>query len=212
MDSTLLPVDFKYSGEIIDDEVHRILCQSLPQGAYILSIFDCCHSGTMMDLPFTYILDKNDQVQQIDNRKAAGKALLNAGISAALGDPFGAISQAMQAKKHIMKELNNPAGQRPQQQIQGEGLVAHGNKVTAACCISFTGCRDDQTSADAYIGGRNTGAMSWAFIQTLKRLEGQRPSYVQVLREMRRALMQQYDQVPQLGAGYQMDLNSQFVL
>ncbi|KAJ3028415.1 UNVERIFIED_CONTAM: Ca(2+)-dependent cysteine protease [Siphonaria sp. JEL0065] len=210
MDSTICPVDFKYAGQIVDDDLHRIMCQPLPQGAYFLSIFDCCHSGTMLDLPFTYILDANDQVLQVDNRKAAGKALLNAGLSMALGDPLGAISSAMQAKNFIMKEMNNPTQQ--QQQIQGEGLVAQGNKMTMATCISFTGCRDDQTSADAYIAGRNTGAMSWAFIQTLTRLEGYRPSYVQVLREMRNALRNEYEQVPQLGAGFQMDLNSPFVL
>ena len=33
----------------------------------------------------------------------------------------------------------------------------------------FSGCRDDQTSADASIGGSSVGAMSWAFLETMKR-------------------------------------------
>jgi hypothetical protein len=42
----------------------------------------------------------------------------------------------------------------------------------------FSGCRDDQTSADANIGGMSEGAMSWAFLETMKR--GQGATYVQV--------------------------------
>lgn len=42
----------------------------------------------------------------------------------------------------------------------------------------FSGCRDDQTSADATINGTAEGAMSWAFLETMKRMEN--PSYLQV--------------------------------
>lgn len=42
----------------------------------------------------------------------------------------------------------------------------------------FSGCRDDQTSADASIGGANVGAMSWAFLDTMKK--DQNPTYLTV--------------------------------
>jgi hypothetical protein len=42
----------------------------------------------------------------------------------------------------------------------------------------FSGCRDDQTSADANIQGTSEGAMSWAFLETMKRI--QNPTYIQV--------------------------------
>lgn len=32
----------------------------------------------------------------------------------------------------------------------------------------FSGCRDDQTSADASISGSHVGAMSWSFLQCFK--------------------------------------------
>ena len=32
----------------------------------------------------------------------------------------------------------------------------------------FSGCRDDQTSADASISGSHVGAMSWSFLQCMK--------------------------------------------
>lgn len=34
----------------------------------------------------------------------------------------------------------------------------------------FSGCRDDQTSADASISGTNVGAMSWAFLDTMRKV------------------------------------------
>jgi hypothetical protein len=44
----------------------------------------------------------------------------------------------------------------------------------------FSGCRDDQTSADATIAGAATGAMSWAFMKTMR--ENPEQSYVNVSR------------------------------
>ncbi|KAI9438818.1 caspase domain-containing protein [Lactarius indigo] len=36
---------------IIDNELHEILVKPLPAGCFLLSVFDTCHSGTMLDLP-----------------------------------------------------------------------------------------------------------------------------------------------------------------
>lgn len=87
----------------------------------------------------------------------------------------------------------------------------------------FSGCKDDQTSADAKIQGEPTGAMTWAFLETMKREE--RPSYSQVsgqrnlrvgivltgkqtLKMIRHMLDQSnYSQVPQLSSGLDIDLD-----
>jgi metacaspase-1 len=37
-------------------------------------------------------------------------------------------------------------------------------KASAADVIMWSGCKDDQTSADTSQAGQATGAMSWAFI------------------------------------------------
>jgi hypothetical protein len=42
----------------------------------------------------------------------------------------------------------------------------------------FSGCRDDETSADAQIQGVSEGAMSWAFLETMK--TDPNPTYKQV--------------------------------
>jgi hypothetical protein len=57
MDQTLVPLDFKKfagkDGHIIDDDIHKILVAQLPEGCKLFCLFDCCHSGTMLDLPYT---------------------------------------------------------------------------------------------------------------------------------------------------------------
>ncbi|KAJ9057970.1 Ca(2+)-dependent cysteine protease [Entomophthora muscae] len=53
-DETICPVDYNQSGMIVDDEMNAIMVQPLPPGCRLTAIFDCCHSGTALDLPYTY--------------------------------------------------------------------------------------------------------------------------------------------------------------
>ncbi|KAH8994843.1 peptidase C14 [Lactarius akahatsu] len=41
-------------GIIVDDDINRIMVQPLPQGCRLTAVLDCCHSGTLLDLPFIY--------------------------------------------------------------------------------------------------------------------------------------------------------------
>lgn len=40
-------------------------------------------------------------------------------------------------------------------------------KSSPADVISWSGCKDSQTSADTEVAGQGTGAMSWAFMESL---------------------------------------------
>ena len=55
MDETLIPVDYQKSGHIVDDEVHDVLVRGLPKGVRLTAIMDCCHSESMLDLPYIYV-------------------------------------------------------------------------------------------------------------------------------------------------------------
>ena len=55
-------------------------------------------------------------------------------------------------------------------------------------------------SADASIQGEATGAMSWAFINALKKNPNQ--SYVQLLNSIRDELQGKYQQKPQLSSSH----------
>ncbi|KZV89628.1 hypothetical protein EXIGLDRAFT_721202 [Exidia glandulosa HHB12029] len=51
LDEHIIAVDGK---TILDDELNRALVDRLPDGCKLTAIFDCCHSGTMMDLNFEH--------------------------------------------------------------------------------------------------------------------------------------------------------------
>jgi len=42
------------AGVIVDDRMHELLVQPLPRECRLTAIFDCCHSGTILGLPYLY--------------------------------------------------------------------------------------------------------------------------------------------------------------
>ena len=69
-DQTLMPVDVMTNGDILDDEIFRILLVPLPRGLQLTAIVDCCHSGTIFDLPFEFIGDeKYEDGNEMEFRK-----------------------------------------------------------------------------------------------------------------------------------------------
>ena len=62
----------------------------------------------------------------------------------------------------------------------------------------FSGCRDNQTSADAFIGGTYNGAFSYYFCKHLRDAQGVIPR-AELLKRLRASLKHEnFDQVPQL--------------
>lgn len=55
MNETILPVDFKTAGMMTDDDLSDLVVKGLPEGARLTAIMDCCHSGTGLDLPYTWM-------------------------------------------------------------------------------------------------------------------------------------------------------------
>lgn len=46
-DEALVPRDFQENGMIRDDDLYEILVKDLADGVHLVSLMDCCHSGTM---------------------------------------------------------------------------------------------------------------------------------------------------------------------
>lgn len=112
-DETIVAADMK---QIVDDELSRILVYNLPEGVKLRAVFDSCHSGSVLDMPYIY-------------------------------DSKGAI-------RIENKQMKNT-------------LAKNGRRINA---MMISGCQDDQTSEDAYVGGdvKFEGAMTWGLLQTLR--------------------------------------------
>lgn len=73
-DEVILPVDFRQAGIITDDLMHDIMVKPLPSGCRLTALFDSCHSGTALDLPYVYHSDGRLKGSRIARAHQAEKA------------------------------------------------------------------------------------------------------------------------------------------
>ena len=106
-DEAICPLDFQRNGFITDDWLYDNLVKKLPSDVTLIVLMDCCHSGTIMDLPFIF----KDNVYQVDSKA---------------------------------------------------------NTDSFCKTVLISGCKDEQTSADAYINNSYSGALTWAFNKVLQ--------------------------------------------
>jgi hypothetical protein len=53
-DETICPVDMDTKGMMKDDVLRKNFVDKLPVGCHLTAIFDCCHSGTILDLRYNW--------------------------------------------------------------------------------------------------------------------------------------------------------------
>lgn len=64
LDECLVPLDYKRAGLITDDDLYLSLVKKVPEKCKLFSVLDACHSGTGMDLKYTYVAsEKSDTVK-----------------------------------------------------------------------------------------------------------------------------------------------------
>lgn len=135
-DEVIVPLDHDKVGFISDDLLHNYM-EYLPEQTRFFCLFDCCHSGSILDLKHRYL--GND-------------------------------------KYHLE---NNKSG------IKGN-------------VVMISGCKDNQTSADALIESKWAGAMTSAFLDSLEK-NNYKVTYYYLLDSMRDYLKKNgYTQIPQL--------------
>jgi len=74
-DETLIPVDYMESGQIRDDYIYEHLVKPFPAGARMTCLMDCCHSGTVLDLPYKFKADGSSVKMTKDTVFKFGKLL-----------------------------------------------------------------------------------------------------------------------------------------
>jgi metacaspase-1 len=111
MDETLIPVDYDKKGQIRDDDVYDMLVTKIPAGCHLTVIMDCCHSGTILDLPYL-VKGDNSTIEAVEtgaipsviqpNPNFSGR-LMKLGIELAAMGIQGASAKDIQT--HIMNNV-----------------------------------------------------------------------------------------------------------
>jgi uncharacterized caspase-like protein len=82
------------------------------------------------------------------------------------------------------------------------------NFETGGNVIMISGCKDEQTSADAYINGQSQGAMTWAFLGNLQ----PEITWRKLVENMRFSLKESgYMQIPKISSGRFINMDSKFL-
>ncbi|KAK0639722.1 peptidase C14, caspase domain-containing protein [Cercophora newfieldiana] len=211
LDDTICPIDFAENGQITSDVLHRAVVSPMHPDSRLTILFDCCHSGSACELPFVFRPDAEGNVNMLDTFKkgvglvrAAGD-LLDGGLSMDKVDDAKMLLGGATDFFHSLRYGGGADEDGLAKESFQENWESEGKDVWM-----FSGCRDDQTSADATIAGAATGAMSWAFMKTMR--ENPEQSYVNVLQNTRTALVENYSQVPQLSCGGRYDLDQTVLL
>ncbi|PVG04066.1 hypothetical protein CPB86DRAFT_809963 [Serendipita vermifera] len=194
-DEVIYPVDHETAGHLVDDDMHDIMVKNLPIGCRLTAIFDSCHSGSVMDLP--YIYSTEGKIKEPNQAVEAGKGALQAISAYSKGDMGGVLKAGIGIFKVATGSPNNAIKK------------ARETKSSEADVISWSGCKDSQTSADATEAGKATGAMSYAFITSMDAQPNQ--TYQQLLVSIREILRTKYSQKPQLSASHPMDTSILFI-
>ena len=58
-DSSLMPVDFRTAGQIVDDDLLKYFIKAIPAGVHTTMLVDACHCGSVGDLPYTLGADQS---------------------------------------------------------------------------------------------------------------------------------------------------------
>ncbi|KAF1350161.1 putative metacaspase [Delphinella strobiligena] len=210
---TICPVDFQTRGQINSDTLHQHLVRGLAPNSTLFVILDCCHSGSALELPYVYRSDDDGNVSLIDNVRQGMHLMAEASDLVSGGFSFNKLAEAKDlyaGATNFFRSMKH-RGHHEEAGLAQDANFGEENGGENKMVTMFSGCRDEQTSADAEINGINEGAMTWAFLETMKRIPN--PTYINALSDTRVCLKSSnYPQVPQLSVGTQMDLNQPLII
>lgn len=148
-DELLVPSDYTSAGFISDDE-WNILLSKFPSSCSIFNILDCCHSGTLADLKYYYYYDF------VKGRRKRIKKKVRVRVR--------------YRRRYKWRRKWKVTYQKIPDKWIWKGRTENSKERVSAHVLTLSGCRDPQTSADAYLRDRNEwgGALTNAFCNLIE--------------------------------------------
>lgn len=121
-------------------------------------LFDCCHSGSAVELPYVFRPEANGQVNMVNTVKRgasllmATSELLHGGFSV---DKVQNTRELISGAKSFFRSLRNP--QRADENGLADENFVEDWRNEGKDVWMFSGCADGQTSADTSMAGAATG-------------------------------------------------------
>jgi metacaspase-1 len=168
-DEILCPTDLDWNDPLRDDWLRKAF-DGLRAGVNLTVVMDCCHSGTNTRA----ILPPDAPVKE-----------------RYLPSPWGLA--AAESGRSLPKKVSSELRRSPRSARKARDIV---NAPLPEFLI--TGCRDTQTSADAFINGRYNGALTFALVEAIRKTRG-RLTYRDLHNRAAGVLKtRKFEQVPQL--------------
>jgi hypothetical protein len=150
-DEILCSVDLDWNNPLRDNDLKNIFI-NIPKGVKSTIVLDSCHSGTgLRNMSQVLVKDTNLQLHSVANR------YLPPPISNILSNPKIMLDDDLNC---IYPEINS----KDIQTQKNKFLVT---TTEQADNILISGCKDNQTSADASMGGKYHGAFTYSLVQAL---------------------------------------------
>ena len=212
-DECWVPADSLSNGNYLRDNELNALLAATPEGVRAFVGSDSCHSGTVLDLRFILSEDGDGENARLTS-KSLSRVRGRVEIDVPETPTFHAAGQyvatvparsifsatAMATPTPTSKNITHP----PLLIVEDSAF-----SYTRGWIVALSGCADPQTSADTVEDGIPQGAMTWAFVATIKRVLGTGGTFADLLRGMRELLsVNSYTQVPQIQLGKLFDPNT----
>ena len=160
LDEILCPYDLDWDHPLTDDDL-AAACAGVPQGALLTVILDCCHSGTgLRDFAFSGNRHYLPSLTRSANLAQSARTVPRGNFARPCGIPP---SDAPDRHRFLPRpETPHPGPGRPRRPARRFGV-----SVTRTNAVLIAACRDDQTSADAWIDGGYHGAHTYHLCRAL---------------------------------------------
>jgi len=158
-DQTMIPVDHKSAGIILDDDILDKILKPIPAGVDMFCITDCCHSGTIMDLPYTVVVDGKTgaalgggQIAQLGknqkfHNKAARRDEMIGGQTAGCAAILGGCGLCCADACDLNGDSDAPGGNNAPGAKTGLAMILGG---MCSCCVDICDLAGDSKKSNRY--------------------------------------------------------------